>query len=270
MTAECESNIWQAITLVALDRVLAVVTLLSAHLLVQEVSKGGWESNQRSSGIQDNTSLVKLSSSITERDGVEVNLPVCLTSEWQMRDLALVRLLIDSSECNLGLLGRVRKLEGKYWLIQQFLVEHLIEWWWDLVDRDGVESKTQDTIKTAEGKSETWLLNCLSKQLVLNLEVADSQGVLRNISAQATRAVADLERSSVLLVCGRGGCVVLGVEVTGDRAALRTWNPEVGASGIEDDLESLWWCTESDLREVCGTLVMKCTTWEGLVYIGHS
>ena len=44
--------------------------------------------------------------------------------------------------------------------------------------------------------------------------------------------------------------VVLGVEVAGDGTALLGWDPEVGATSVENDLEGLRRRTNGDLREV--------------------
>lgn len=42
------------------------------------------------------------------------------------------------------------------------------------------------------------------------------------------------------------------MEVAGDRAALLGRNPQVGASGVENDLEGLWRSSNGDLREIYG------------------
>lgn len=46
------------------------------------------------------------------------------------------------------------------------------------------------------------------------------------------------------------------MEVAGDRVALRGRNPEVGAAGVEDNLEGLGRSAEGDLGEVWNELVV--------------
>lgn len=74
--------------------------------------------------------------------------------------------------------------------------------------------------------------------------------VLRDVPADAAGAVLDRELGAVLLVAGRLARVVLAVEVAGDGAAGLGGDPEVGASGVEDDLEVLRWVADGDLGEV--------------------
>jgi hypothetical protein len=121
-----------------------------------------------------------------------------------------------------------------------------------VVDRDGVIGQTQDTIEATEGESQTGLLGSLGKVLALDLEVTDLDIIVGDETRQAAGSVVDLELTAVLLVGGRGRRVVLGVEVAGDAAALLGRNPEVGAAGVEDDLEALGRVTDGDLGEVWG------------------
>jgi hypothetical protein len=60
----------------------------------------------------------------------------------------------------------------------------------------------------------------------------------------------DLKRAAVLLVCGGLRGIIFGVEVAGDRAAIATGNPEVRASGIEDNFEGLRRRAKGDLRVI--------------------
>jgi hypothetical protein len=100
------------------------------------------------------------------------------------------------------------------------LVDKVVERWWDLVDGDGVVSKTEDAIKSTEGESQTGLLGSFSEELILDLEVTDGDDILGDESAQAARAVLDSEGGAVLAE-GRGGRrLVLGVEEASDGVAL--------------------------------------------------
>lgn len=195
ITAKSERHIWQAITLVTLNSVLSVVSLLGTNFLVQKLSKSSWESDEGSSSVQDNTSSLERSLRLAEGDSIEINLPVSLASQWDVGQLAGEVVLVDATEGSLrvvSILG-VAKVESENGLIQETLLNHVVEWWGNLVDGDGVISKTKDTIETAECESKTWLLSSLSEKLVLDLQVTNCHGILRNETAKAARAISDLE-----------------------------------------------------------------------------
>lgn len=82
-----------------------------------------------------------------------------------------------------------------------------------MVDRDSVVSETENTIEFTKGKCESGLLGSLGKVLVLDAQVTDSDGVLRNESLKGARSVLDGELGTVSLVGRRLGGVVLGVKL---------------------------------------------------------
>jgi hypothetical protein len=47
------------------------------------------------------------------------------------------------------------------------------------------------------------------------------------------------------------------MKVASDGCATGRRNPEIGASSVKNDLERLWWGTNTDLREVCGDLALR-------------
>jgi hypothetical protein len=160
--------------------------------------------------------------------------------------------LVDATEGRhrLLLLVGVTEVEGEHGLVQKTLVKHVVEGRDDAVDTDSVVAKTHDAVEPAEGEGETGLGGSLGEVLVLHLEVTNLEDVLGDEAAKRAGAVADLEVGAVLLVCRRRRRVILGVEVAGDRVALGRRNPEVGAAGVEDDLEGLGRSSERDLGEV--------------------
>lgn len=224
----------------------------------QELSHGGWQSNERSAGVKDDTGVLKLGNVFAKGNGIKVDLPVGLAAERNVDQLAGVVALVHTTKGGLGvvtLLVGVAQVESKLGLIQKLLVQHVVEGRDHLVDGDGVVSQTQDTIKAAEGKGQTRLASSLGEVLLLDLQVADLQGVLRHEAAQAARAVADLELGTVLLVGARRGRVILAVEEARDRGALGRRDPQVGATRVQNNLEGLGRSTEGDLGEVCGRSV---------------
>lgn len=252
MAGEGEGEVGQTVTLVALNRVLAVEALLGTDLLVQKLGDGGGKSDQRCTGVKNDTSVVHLSSLLAEGDRIEVDLPVGLAPEGKLDHLASVVALIDATEGSLGLLALVgvAEVEGENRLVQETLLEHVVEGRDYSLDTDSVVAKTHDTIEPAEGKGKTRLGGGLSEVLVLDLEVADLEDILRDEAAERTGSIADLELGAVLLVGRRRRRVVLGVKVAGNRVAALRWDPEVGASRVENDLEGLGRSSERDLREV--------------------
>ena len=169
--------------------------------------------------------------------------------------------LIDAAKDSLGRsfvsTSGVAQVEGKHGLVNQALVDQAVEGWDDLVDRDGIVSETQDTVEPAEGESKTGLLSSLSEELVLDLEITNGYGILGDEPAQAARAVLDRKGGAVLGEGGRRRGLVLGVQETSDGVALGRRNPEVGAAGIEDDLERLRGRSDGDLGEIWG-IVRGC------------
>ena len=203
VAGEGEAEVRQRVTLVTLNGVLAIVALLGTDLLVQQLSKSAGEGNERSAGVEDGTHVVELGTLLAEGDGVKVNLPVGLTSEGELGELASVVVLVDATEDGLGLsllVVGVTEVEGEDGLIKQVLGDHLIERRRDLVNTDGIVTQTEDTVESAKGESKTGLLGSFTEELVLNLDVTDLDSVLGDVTLDGTRAVADSEVGAVLLV----------------------------------------------------------------------
>lgn len=206
VTGQGEGEVGQAVTLVTLDGVLASEALLGTNLLVQELGHGGGQSNERGAGVEDDTGVLELGSVVAEGDGIKVDLPVSLAAEGNVDHLAGVVALVDATESGLGLvtlLVGVAQVEGEDGLVQETLVQRVVEGRDHLVDGDGVEAQTQDTVEAAKGEGQTRLLGRLGKVLVLDLQVADRQSILRHETAQAARAVLNGELGAVLLVGAR-------------------------------------------------------------------
>ena len=186
--------------------------------ILQKLGDGGGESNEGCAGVENDTSVVHLSSLLAKGDGIEINLPVGLAPQGDLGQLAGVVALVDAAKGSLRLLLLVgiAKVEGENRLVQKTLVEHVVEGRHDAVDTDGVVAKAHDAVEPAESKSETRLRGGLGKVLVLDLEVTNLEDIIGDEAAERTGSIADLELRAVLLVCRRRRRVVLGVEVAGD------------------------------------------------------
>jgi hypothetical protein len=146
----------------------------------------------------------------------------------------------------------------------------------------GTRQRTEDTVELAKGKRKSRLFGRLGKVLVLDDEVADLEDVVRDEALERTGSVSNLERGVVGLVGRRSGRVVLGVKLhdqihdtislsasrnrrkeeegwigtneASDAGALGSRDPEVGRSGVHNDLESLGRSSELDLGKVLSVL----------------
>lgn len=253
VAGESEAEVRKRVTLVTLDGVLAIVTLLGTDLLVQQLSKSAGEGNERSAGIEDGTHVVELGALLAESDGVKVNLPVGLASKGELGELASVVVLVDATEDGLGLsllVVGVAEVEGEDRLIEQVLGDHLVERRRDLVNTNRIVSQTEDTVESAEGESKTGLLGSFTEELILDLDVTNLDSVLGDVTLDGTGAVADSKVGAVLLVCRRAAVVILVVEVASNGATVRRGDPQVGAAGVEDDLELLGRVADGNLGEV--------------------
>lgn len=181
MAGKGEGEVGETVTLLALDRVLAVVALLGTHLLVQEISKSAGESNERSTSVKNGTGRLELGSLVAKGDGIKVNLPVCLAAERDLGHGTSVVILVDSTEDGLrlgALVVGVAEVEGKDWLVKETLLNRRVERRRDLVNTDGVVTKTEDTVEAAKGKGKAGLRGGLTEELVLDLEVTNLDSVL--------------------------------------------------------------------------------------------
>lgn len=245
----------EARLLAAVDGELTVPALLGTDLSVQHLSELAGESDERGTGVEDNTVALKVRNIIAIANGIEVHLPVGLAAERDLGDLASVLLIVDTAKHNLGLAVLVSEIEREDGLINELLLNHLVERRGDAIHSDPRVAETENAIKATKGESQAGLAGSLGKELVVDGNVTNGHSVLRDEAAETTRAILNLKARAVLLVCRRLGRLVLVVEVAGDGAALGGGNPEVGAAGIQNYLEGLGWRSEGDLGEVYQTLV---------------
>ena len=220
---------------------------------LQKVGKSGWQSDERSAGVKDGTSGLELSSLATESDGVKVDLPVSLAAERELDHVTGVVGLVDTTEDSLrlsALFVGVAQVEREDGLIEKALLNGGVEWRRDAVDTNGIIAETQDAVKAAKGKGKTWLRGGLTKELVLDLQITNLYSVLRNVTLNATRSVSDGKIGAVLLVAVGVAVIVLAVEVAGDGSTVGRWDPEIGATSVQNDLELLRWVADGNLGEV--------------------
>lgn len=133
---------------------------------------------------------------VAKSDSVELDLPVSLAPQWDVGNVARVVGFVETTECNFRsilALGGVAEVKCKDWLVQKLLIKHAVERRWDSVDADSVISESQDAIKSAKGKGKTRLGSGFSEKLVLDCQITNGDGVLRNVTTERTRAVLNLK-----------------------------------------------------------------------------
>lgn len=195
-------DVGEAVTGGAVDAVLAVVALLGANLLVQELSEIGGEGDERSASVKNDTSVLEVGGLIAEADGVKVDLPVSLAAQRDLGDLASVVVLVDTAKDDLGVILAAAEVKGKDGLVNELLVDHGVEGRNDTLDSDAVKAETENAVKATEGESQARLAGGLAKVEVLDVDIADGEGILGDKTLHLTGTVADLKLGAVGLVGG--------------------------------------------------------------------
>lgn len=110
----------------------------------------------------------------------------------------------------------------------------------------------------AKCKGKTRLFGGLSKQLVLDGDVTDSQGVLGYEAFHRARTILDLECRAVGLV-GRGlGVIILVVKEACNGSALHTRDPEIARPAMTyERLTDISVCWASNIPSIKNNLELK-------------
>lgn len=194
---------WHQSCTVSLERAIHKVRVEGGSLLVEHLGNVGGHDNEGSSSVNRCARVLKLELLLTKADLLELDLPVALSAEGNVLELAVKGSLVKPAEGDItAVLLRAAEAEAKNRLIEQLLREHVVEWRDDVVHRDGVVRETEDAVKFAKGKGESGFLDSLGKVLVLDREITNRHGVLRDITRKRAGTVADLKGGPVGLVRG--------------------------------------------------------------------
>lgn len=99
-------------------------------------------------GIDGSTSVLELENITSERDLLKFNFPVRLLANGNIGDGAGIGRAINTTEDSLATIFlRVAQPEGKHGGVKKALVHHLEERRSDVVDRDGVVGKAENSIE---------------------------------------------------------------------------------------------------------------------------
>lgn len=202
-------------------------------LFVEHFRHVGRHDDQRSTSVNSRSGVLQLQLFLSERDRLELELPVSLSSDGMVLDLSAVCRIIHTTESGLSsVFLRLAQSERKHGLVEELLVEHVVEGGNNVVDGDGVVCQSKDTVEFTKGKSESRLFGGFGKVLVLDGKVTDDDSVLRDETFEGTGSVSNGKLGSVGLVGGGSGRVVFRVQlgVSSDLVPLRsvTYGTETG------------------------------------------
>jgi len=190
----------------------------------------------------------------TESERIELELPVRLGDQRNVSDRTSELGSIDSSEGELSVdTGGAGEREGEDGVRDDTLLNTGDEGGSDGINGDGRPAETADSIELTDLEGETGLLSGFSEELVGDDKVTHLDGILRDETRERTRTVTDLKVSSIGDVGGRLRRLVLLVEA---ERALGRRNPEVGGTGVVDDVEGLRGGSDGHGSKVLGVHVV--------------
>ena len=238
--------------------------------LVDLVSGTG---DQRGSGVTDGADTRERRVTGTDvlasnQNVVDVDGPVGLREERSIGDDTSVLGVVDTTEDQLttgAVVGVLGQPEGENVLVNELLVHDVVPDGGDRVDRDGLESKTEDTIKLGSNEGDSGLGGGLSEGLAGDVEVGETEGILSEETGEPASTVLNLEVLAVGDGGGGGSAVVLVVSLTRDVTTTTGGgrNPKVGGTGIEDNGEGLRGSSKRN-----GTIVLGVTHIDELDGVG--
>jgi len=222
----------------------------ATELTVDHVDELGRTSDHRGAAVDDGLAAVLTAEvPVLKDDTVHLDLPVVGVGKRDILDVTLEESLIVATKSKLTAhhaSGVASKPEREDLLVNKTLVDKVVPDRGSVTDRDGVESKTKDTVKLAESESHAALLHNLSEVLTLDSKIRKTDNIIADNAADVTAAVLDLEGSAIGLVGGALLRVIATVKLARDLSALGRRNPEIAGASIEDNLEILWGGTDGD------------------------
>ena len=103
----------------------------------------------RLTGVNGSASVLELKVFTAKGNLVQFNLPVGLSAHGGVRELALVGGSVDTTKSSLSsVFLRGSHAESEHRFVEETLVHKVVEWRDDVVDGDGVVSKTEDTVES--------------------------------------------------------------------------------------------------------------------------
>mmetsp|Transcript_23820 Transcript_23820/g.70690 ORF Transcript_23820/g.70690 Transcript_23820/m.70690 type:complete len:382 (+) Transcript_23820:484-1629(+) len=201
--------------------------------------------DQGSTSVSNSSTALRTQRLALDLHVVHVKLPITLARNRGPSALSLEMSFINASQkqlaANICIWVPVQP-EAEHWLINKCRINHLGEWWHRLLHGNIRKSKTKNSVKLCSNESQPWLVNGFCKTLVLYQDASKVKCVLTDIPVQASSTILDRKFSAIFLEGGRPAGVVSVVQAACDveQSAVRARYPQVGATGVEDDLKLLW------------------------------
>jgi len=262
--SDSESDVGHQRDQLAADNSLSIDNGDSSDFLVDLLDLGGGTSNEACSGISNSSATS--GSAEAERGGSDGNvvnreLPVGLAGEFDESWGSSVFGRISSAQLQLTSVSAVGvsvEPEREHLLGNQVLSDDVVPGGNDIINRDGLEGHTQNSVELSGDERDTWETSGLSENLVGDGESTELEGVLAEETSHRSTSVGDVELLSIGHVCGGAGRVVLVVDVACDHCdgALGGRNPQVGGSSVEDNHEGLGRSTKRNGSIVLGIHVV--------------
>jgi hypothetical protein len=179
LAVESEGKLRELGDLVTGYSVLSVPTLRSTNLSIEHLSDIRRSSDEGGASIDGGASVLKLENLITESNRLELNLPISLATNGNVIDLASVVVGVNATKDGLAwVFLRVTDTEREDRFVEKTLVEEFVEGRSDVIDRNRVIGKTEDTIELSKSEGKTRLLQCFGKQQRIYFEIANGEGIL--------------------------------------------------------------------------------------------
>jgi len=240
---EVESDFWEGVEVGAV--------LLDSDSVDELVGEVLWSDQEGSSGVNDGqvSGGVNVGGSLSH--GGEVDGPVGFLDDLVDLDTLEEVLFVGhvpAWNVHVGWVWKGSQVEGEGFSGRVFSSEE----GWELVDRDGVVGKSEDSAHLSSEEGGTLDGGDFTESEFSVGNSTEGNSVLGNCSLDGSRSVLDIEGLSVSFV-GRG---FLGIESlvspAGSRPALLGVNPEVGGSSIWNNGEGLSWGSNVDVGGVLG------------------
>lgn len=120
----------------------------------------------------------------------------------------------------------------------------------------GISNKKERTeLAQLVGSAKTRGINNFSKHLIGDLNATDAQSIYALITRNRSRAIHDIKASPVRLVGARLRSIILRMTAAGVITG-RSSNPEIGTSSVENHVESLTRCAETNFSVVLRVFVV--------------
>jgi hypothetical protein len=168
--------------------------------------------------------------------GIDFELPVLLTGDWHVEEVAFVMILVSAAQGQFTAFGTAGWIatqpEGEDGLVAFAAVDQVGEWSGQVVDGDGIIAHAQDTVEFAHQEGPTGFHCALGESLLVNAQgivlAAEANFIIGDRTIQLAATVSDEE----FVLCGfaraRLSALELLMQYAGHALAALARYPQVG------------------------------------------